>query len=148
MKLLPAITLDKINTIKKEFPEILFMAAGFRKAACEKAGISRTSFYNWYNDDPEFRKAIDEVDQSLIDMAESQLLINIKKGKETSLIFFLKNKAPHRWRDVHELDIVPPEERIRKILEAVKNANQLPEHSPSSLQEPVAGTIPDHTGTE
>lgn len=147
MKLLPAESLDKLDTIKKQFPEILFNSSGFRKAACEKAGISRTAFYNWLKEDPEFRQAIEEVDKQLIDMAESQLLINIKKGKETSLIFYLKNKAPKKWRDVHEIEVTPPEEMLRQMIERLKN-EPISEDSPGAIQQPDRPAIPSDTGTE
>lgn len=73
---------------------------------CEAIGISRTAWYAWKESDPEFKEKVKEIDESLIDLAETQLMKNIRDGKETSLIFFLKNKAPDRWRDRKELDFV------------------------------------------
>jgi len=41
------------------------------------------------------------VEASLIDLAESQLLVNIKKGNIVALIFFLCNRAGDRWQNVN-----------------------------------------------
>ena len=137
---------NKSDIIKRDFPEILYNSAGFRKAACKKAGISRDTFYRWYKD-PEFKKVIDQVDEELIDKAESRLLINIEKGKETSLIFFLKNKAPKKWRDVHELEIIPPQEKIKQVLEAIKNES-ISKDGAGVLQEQSGTALPSNTGTK
>lgn len=65
--------------------------------ACEKMGISRSSFYRWKNDDPEFAKAINQAlregKQFINEMAESQLLSAIKERNLTAIIFWLKYKV-------------------------------------------------------
>lgn len=65
---------------------------------CEAMGMSRTTFYRWREKSKKFNQAVFEVEEALIDMAEMQLLKNIKAGKERSLIFFLENKRPDKWQ--------------------------------------------------
>ncbi len=66
------------------------------EAACQKAEISRMTFYRWKSEDVEFRKAADQAlteGEALVnDISESQLLTAIKNGNLTAIIFWLKNK--------------------------------------------------------
>ena len=63
--------------------------------ACEKAGISRASYYRWKKDDKQFAKDSDEAlfTGSLLinDMAESQLISAIKDKNLGAIIFWLRN---------------------------------------------------------
>lgn len=66
--------------------------------ACEKTGVGRTTYYRWKKEDPDF--AFDSEDaiqtgRNLInDMAESQLLSEIKEKNMTAIIFWLKHNHP------------------------------------------------------
>lgn len=90
---------NKYEKIRESFPELYFLCAGNAREACSKARISRQTFYTWINEYPEFREKIKEAQRDLIDFAESQLLVNIRNGKEASLFFYLKNKKPEEWKD-------------------------------------------------
>jgi len=63
--------------------------------ACEKADVSRATFYRWKKDDAEFSKMADEaiLEGSFLvnDMAESQLMSAIRDKNMTAIIFWLKN---------------------------------------------------------
>ena len=65
-------------------------------ASCEKVGVSRRTYYNWTNGDPEFKQAIDDLLEKNLDFAESMLLSNIKNKKEASIFFYLKTKGKKR----------------------------------------------------
>lgn len=84
-----------IQTFKKKFL-INYFELKFVGQACTKTGISRVTYWNWKNTDPEFKALAEEVLETQIDIAEHKLMRNILEGKETSLIFFLKTKAKHR----------------------------------------------------
>lgn len=64
--------------------------------ACEAIGISRNCFYQWREKDKKFAEKIYEIYEANIDFAETMLMKNIRDGKETSLIFFLKTKGKER----------------------------------------------------
>lgn len=83
---------------KQLFLDSYLSKACNKSETCKSVGIGRTTFYTWYNTDSVFKEAIDELEVSLVDLAETQLLKNIRAGKETSLIFFLTNRAPERWK--------------------------------------------------
>lgn len=64
--------------------------------SCEAANISRQTFYNWKEDDADFRSEVASCEEALLDLAESKLLENIKKGGTPELIFYLKTKGKKR----------------------------------------------------
>jgi len=84
----------------------LFIEAYKRKAcnislSCEAIKINRLAYYEWRRKYKDFDNRCREVEASLIDLAESQLLVNIKKGNIVALIFFLCNRAGDRWQNVN-----------------------------------------------
>ncbi len=64
------------------------------EAACIKAGVGRTAFYEWKKKDPKFAKAADlalEFGKDFVsDIAEMQLLNAIKSGDFRALALWLK----------------------------------------------------------
>lgn len=70
---------------------------------CTAIGISRETYYDWCRKSKSFESQCHEIEEGLIDFAESQLFINIKAGKETSLIFFLCNRREDRWKSIQNV---------------------------------------------
>ena len=66
--------------------------------ACDAIHITRQTFYNWKDADEQFEHDVKEIDLSMIENVESQLMKNILNGKEISLIFFLTNKDSENWK--------------------------------------------------
>lgn len=89
-------TIDRLDGIKKEFPEILRKHMGIISRACKAAGISRALYYIWRNADPVFKEECMEAYEERKDFAESALLKKIKNEDTTSIIFFLKTQAKDR----------------------------------------------------
>lgn len=88
--------LNKINNIKPKFPEILKDCMGLITKACEKANIDRTTYYNWRNDDPEFARACDYVQEHVGDFVESKLYKLVNDENPTAVIFYAKTKLKNR----------------------------------------------------
>lgn len=65
-------------------------------ATCKKIGISRRCYYKWIDGNPEFKTAVTDGQEALIDLAETKLQQNIMEGKEQSIFFFLKTKGKSR----------------------------------------------------
>lgn len=67
--------------------------------ACEKAGVSRATYYRWKKEDETFSKAADEalVDGTALvsDMAESQLLSQIRDNNLGAVMYWLKHRNPN-----------------------------------------------------
>jgi hypothetical protein len=81
---------------QKKLLKHLIEGKGIISYACQKAGVSRQTFYNWKKDDPEFAQAVDDVNEDIIDIVESKLLTQINDNNLTAIIFFLKTKGRAR----------------------------------------------------
>lgn len=105
---------DKVNTHKKELLKALDEYKGIVSTACDSVGLSRTTFYNYVNEDPEFSKQVEESQERAIDFVEGKLFEKINgitlqsfnsKGdsvvydqapSDTAIIFYLKTKGKKR----------------------------------------------------
>jgi hypothetical protein len=86
--------------MKEKFIEKLKEFGGIVCQACEAAGISRSTFYRWRDEDPEFSEAVDEVAEAQIDFVESKLMRLINQGDTTATIFYLKTRGKrHGWNE-------------------------------------------------
>jgi hypothetical protein len=85
-----------MNTKKKAFIDVFRRNTGNIKATCEKVGMGRTTYYNWIDDDKDFETKVQNVNEELIDYAESQLHAKISQGNLTAIIFYLKTKGQSR----------------------------------------------------
>ena len=81
---------------KKLLLEALEKSLGVISTAVKKVGISRGTFYNYVEADPDFKKAVQEIEEASIDFVESALLKQIKEGNTTATIFFLKTRGKKR----------------------------------------------------
>ena len=81
---------------KKAMLKALEKNLGIVTDSCKQANVGRTTHYQWLQDDEEYRKAVESIDDVVLDFAESQLHNNIKKGSDTATIFFLKTKGKKR----------------------------------------------------
>jgi len=87
---------NKIQRTKKALLEALEKSLGIVTTACRSVDINRTTFYRYLKDDKEFAVQVKDVENIALDFAESQLLKNIKEGKEPSTIFYMKTKGQKR----------------------------------------------------
>lgn len=81
---------------KKALLEALEKSLGVVTTACKIVGVARVTFYDYYNHDPKFRAAVDDLENVALDFAESQLHKQIKDGVPSSTIFYLKTKGKNR----------------------------------------------------
>ena len=65
-------------------------------AACIGAGISRVTFYNWYNNDTDFKAKADEIKEERKDFIESALDKRIAAGDTAAIIFAAKTICKDR----------------------------------------------------
>lgn len=76
--------------------ESLEKSLGVVTTAAKAVGIDRSTHYDWYNNDPEYRAAVDSISDIALDFAESQLHKQIQGGEVSSTIFYLKTKGKKR----------------------------------------------------
>ena len=87
---------------KVQLIRALVESHGVVKPACERCGVGRRTYYAYYKDDPDFRRAIDTMNDIALDYVESKLFSNIEKGYEASIIFFLKTRGKERGYVEHK----------------------------------------------
>lgn len=76
--------------------EALEASLGIVSTAAKKANVGRSTHYKWMDEDPEYKKAVQEVQEGVLDFAESHLYRLVKKGNPAATIFFLKTKGKKR----------------------------------------------------
>jgi len=66
--------------------------------ACEKASVSRATYYRWRKENPEFAKMADEAivdgESFINDMSESQIISLIKEKNWPAISFWLRHHHP------------------------------------------------------
>jgi len=86
-----------ISTPKKAaMLEALERSLGIVSTAAKAANIDRQTHYNWLKDDPNYKAAVEAIQESVIDFAESHLYKLIKEGNPAANIFYLKTKGKNR----------------------------------------------------
>jgi len=110
--------LNKVDNHKKQLIEALEKYRGIVSTACKSVGLSRTTYYDYVNGDPDFAKAVEEAQEDAIDFVEGKLFEKINgitmlgKGgsgddddedptytlppSDTAIIFYLKTKGKKR----------------------------------------------------
>jgi hypothetical protein len=90
--------MDKSRHIKKEsILKALEKSLGIVTVACKNANIPRSTFYKWLNEDEEFAKQVQDIENIALDFAESHLHKQIRDHNSTAAtIFYLKTKGKHR----------------------------------------------------
>ena len=99
---------------KKLLIQALERSLGIVTPACKEVGVSRETFYRYYREDDDFKKAVDDINEVTLDFAENQLLKKIKEGSERSILFYMKYKARKRGY-TDSLDITSDGKSITEI---------------------------------
>ncbi len=103
---------------QKEFLKHFQDGRGIVTYACKKTGISRETFYLWKRNDPKFREACEDVEESVKDIVESKLLNKINEEDLTAIIFYLKTKCKDRGyveRVENNVSLTPFEDLMMSI---------------------------------
>lgn len=86
--------------------EALEKSLGVVTTACKSVGISRQTHYEWFKEDEQYRKAVEDISDVALDFAESQLHKQIQNGEVSSTIFYLKTKGKKRgYIEKQEMDL-------------------------------------------
>ena len=117
------------NLQKKGFIDAYQKTFGNISQSCKAIGISRQTFYNWLNDDTDFKSELEAVEPNelLIDFFESKLIERVNKGDTTATIFGLKTKGKSRGyveRQEHQIDGGFPTKIEIEIIDPNEDSNQ------------------------
>ena len=92
---------------------------GVVTTACKNVNIHRSTFYKYYQDDPNFKNSVDDIQNVALDFAESKLHKLIQNENVTAIIFYLKTKGKNRGyverneitgKDGNEINFVIPKD--------------------------------------
>lgn len=86
----------ELTRLQQNVLHVLKVSLGVVSAACDKAGISRTTFYKWKDNNPLFAEAVSDIMERAIDFAETSLLAQIQEHNTAATIFYLKTKGKGR----------------------------------------------------
>jgi len=87
-------TLEQIELAFIQAKGIVSDAA--KKLKIDGKPISRKTLHDWINQEPAIAEFQQNGREDLLDLAESKLITNIRKGKENSIIFALKTLGRNR----------------------------------------------------
>ena len=87
-------TVEKLQLLEEWSTQGLYI-----KDIAAKMGISVTTVYDWMNKDPKIAASIKKGRDKSIDMVENALFKSAINGNVTAMIFYLKNRAPERYKD-------------------------------------------------
>lgn len=91
-----AVKTNKTDTKKEAMLEALDKSLGIVSTAAKMVGIDRSTHYAWMKDDPEYKKAVDAIQDGVLDFAESHLYKLVKEGNPAATIFLLKTRGKTR----------------------------------------------------
>jgi hypothetical protein len=81
---------------QKQVETALEQCAGVLSAAAAKLHCAPTTVTNYVNRSKRLQKRLKEIIEENLDLAESKLLLAIRDGNMTAVIFYLKTKGKHR----------------------------------------------------
>lgn len=87
------------------------MTAGVIEPALEMAGIVRSTYRRWYNDDAGFKQLVDDTDAAQRDFVQTKLMKGIKDGSERLIEFYLDRRDPTFAKRSH-LDVTTGGEKV------------------------------------
>lgn len=85
---------DEISN--EQIKEALDKSHGIALIAARRLGIHRNTLAYWIEEDEDLKKHYKAGKESLIDLAESKFVQNIKAGKEKSILFALSTLGKER----------------------------------------------------
>lgn len=76
--------------------QALELSLGVVSTAAKKAGIHRSTHYDWLANDEEYKKAVKDIEELALDFGESKLHEQMNDGNVSAIIFFMKTKGKRR----------------------------------------------------
>lgn len=87
---------DTTKKKKEMMLTALEQGMGIVSSASKKANVSRTQHYFWMQEDADYKKAVEDITEMSIDLAEASLLSQIQNKNTSATIFYLKTKGKNR----------------------------------------------------
>ena len=87
---------DKIRHTKANLVNALEKSMGVVTTACKKVGIHRSTFYEYYNNDLEFKQQVDDIGNVALDFTETKMFEQIQDGNTQLIKFYLSTRGKKR----------------------------------------------------
>ena len=87
---------NRIRHTKESLLNALEQSLGVVTTACKSVGIHRSTFYDYYNNDEEFRQKVDDLNNVAKDFVESKMFENISNNDSGLIKFYLATKGKDR----------------------------------------------------
>jgi hypothetical protein len=87
---------SKMQDNKKRLLQALINNNGLVHPSCREAGLGYGTYYNYYKSDPDFKKAVDEINNINLDWVEQKLYQKIDEGNDKCILFYLQYKGRTR----------------------------------------------------
>jgi hypothetical protein len=114
------------TTIKKrQFIETLRDSMGIVKIACDAVEITRQTYYRWYDADPDFRAAVEQIRKEQLGEVEDRLLKAIVREEGWAIRLYLDRVHP-KYRPKQENYNIPTEKTLEDLLDDYKNDENTP----------------------
>ena len=105
----PNVTKSQMSHNKKDFLDALERSLRVVTTAAKVCNIDRRTHYRWLEEDAEYKEAVNDIQESAIDFAESSLHQQIKDKIPSSTIFYLKTKGKNRgYVEKQQIEINEP----------------------------------------
>lgn len=85
-----------MDALKLTMIQALTRSIGVVTQACNIVNIPRSTHYNWMQNDDDYRKAVEDIQEVALDFVESNLFKQIAAGEQAATIFYLKTKGKKR----------------------------------------------------
>ena len=106
-----------LSTRKKKMLEALIKTRGIVTYAADNAGIDRTTHYVWCEQDPDYKKKVEDIAEIALDAAENSLHGQIDEKNTAATIFYLKTKGKKRgYIEKQEIGFTDPDGNAMQIL--------------------------------
>ena len=110
--------LSTLSAAQKRFLKAFDACGGNVSVACQKADIkSRTTYYRWLAN-ADFKEQVESIEESFIDLAESQLRMAVSRGDMNAVFFLLKTKGKSRGyveKTEHDVNVNPFQELMQEV---------------------------------
>lgn len=121
----PVKTIPKVDTTKKKLMEALTESLGNISLACESCGLSRETFYKYYDKFEDFRQHAEKCRERRLDFAEHKLDKLVEQENPTAILFLLKTIGKSRgYSERTEIDMTSKGESINQTTFIVKDTTQ------------------------
>lgn len=91
-----AVKTNTSNNKKEAMLQALDKSLGIVSTAAKMVGIDRSTHYAWMKSDEDYKKAVDSIQDGVLDFAESHLYKLVKEGNPAATIFLLKTRGKTR----------------------------------------------------